>query len=54
MCIIFLLVFDIQHGNNSRYEYRYALNFIIYFVIIFFVFNPLNPELNPICYFWHY
>jgi len=16
--------------------------------------NPLNPELNPICYFWHY
>ena len=18
------------------------------------VFNPLNPELNPICYFWHY
>jgi len=18
------------------------------------VINPLNPELNPICYFWHY
>ena len=18
------------------------------------MFNPLNPELNPICYFWHY
>ena len=21
---------------------------------LYYVFNPLNPELNPICYFWHY
>jgi len=34
------------------------LSFIYYFIafIVFntHVFNPLNPELNPICYFWHY
>jgi len=31
--------------------YNFAIKPHVFYM---YYFNPLKPELNPICYFWHY
>ena len=40
------LLLQCLHGVEEK-NFTY---FTFYFIYIYFCFNPLNPELNPICY----
>jgi len=47
---------EMAQGRNRRQACVNAVMnlWVPFSLFLVFLFNPLNPEFNPICYFWHY